>query len=280
MPKILTNKWFIIGVVAVVVGLFGYKYWQSKQGALPAGIASGNGRVEAKLVDVSAKEPLRVKDILVNEGDLVQRGQVLVHLDTTTVEAELAGDKSTALAAKEQLAAAKSAIVKKTSEVKLARIEVDRSRKMLAERASSQREFDVRTTALASAEASLEQDQAKLQSAQLDIETAEAKVAKTQSRITDATLTSPVLGRVLYRLAEPGEVLGPGGKALTLVNLETSTWRSFCHPPRRQRSRSARTLASRSIMHPVSLSPAASALYRRKRSSRPSRWRPRASARN
>jgi HlyD family secretion protein len=45
-------------------------------------------------------------------------------------------------------------------------------------------------------------------------------VAKAQSRIDDATLTSPVLGRVLYRLAEPGEVLAAGGKALTLVNLE------------------------------------------------------------
>jgi HlyD family secretion protein len=29
-----------------------------------------------------------------------------------------------------------------------------------------------------------------------------------------------VVGRVLYRLAEPGEVLGAGGKALTLVNLQ------------------------------------------------------------
>jgi HlyD family secretion protein len=220
MPKILTNKWFIVGIVVLVAAIFGYQFWQSKQAALPEGIASGNGRVEAKLVDVSAKEPLRVKDILVNEGDLVQRGQVLAHLDTVTIEAELAGDKSAALAAREQLAAAKSAIVKRTSEVKLARIEVDRSRKMLAERASSQREFDVRTTALAASEASLEQDQARLQSAQQDIETAEAKVAKTQSRIADATLTAPVQGRVLYRLAEPGEVLGPGGKALTLVNLE------------------------------------------------------------
>jgi HlyD family secretion protein len=220
MPKILSNKWFIVGIVVLAIGIFGYQYWQSRQDALPEGIASGNGRVEAKLVDVSAKEPLRVKDLLVDEGDLVTRGQVLAHLDTVTLEAELAGDKSMALAAREQLAAAKSAIVKKTSEVKLARIEVDRSRKMLAERASSQREFDMRTTALASSEAALEQDQAKLASAQQDIETAEAKVTKTQSRITDATLTSPVLGRVLYRLVEPGEVLGPGGKALTLVNLE------------------------------------------------------------
>jgi HlyD family secretion protein len=49
---------------------------------------------------------------------------------------------------------------------------------------------------------------------------ATAKVATIQSRIDDATLTSPVLGRVLYRLAEPGEVLSPGGKALTIVNLD------------------------------------------------------------
>jgi len=31
---------------------------------------------------------------------------------------------------------------------------------------------------------------------------------------------SPVTGRVLYRLAEAGEVLAAGGKAMTLVNLE------------------------------------------------------------
>ena len=33
------------------------------------------------------------------------------------------------------------------------------------------------------------------------------------------TLRSTVNGRVLYRLAEEGEVLGTGGKVLTLVNL-------------------------------------------------------------
>ena len=49
---------------------------------------------------------------------------------------------------------------------------------------------------------------------------AQANAATVQTRIDDATLKSPVTGRVLYRLAEPGEVLAPGGKALTLVNLE------------------------------------------------------------
>jgi HlyD family secretion protein len=220
MPKILTNKWFLIAIAALVAAVIGYQYWKSTQSKLPEGIASGNGRIEAKLVDVAAREPLRIREILVDEGDLVQAGQVVAHLDTETLEAELASDKSAALAAKEQLAVAQSAIVKKKSEVRLARIEVDRSRKMLAERASSQREVDVRTTALETATASLAQEEAQLLSAQQNLATAEAQVVKTQTRIDDATLVSPVEGRVLYRLAEPGEVLGPGGKALTLINLQ------------------------------------------------------------
>lgn len=220
MPKFLTNKWFIVGVVAVVAAIIGYQYWKSAQSALPEGIASGNGRIEAKLVDVAAKEPLRVKDILVDEGALVEPGQVLGHLDTVTLDAELASNKSAALAAKQQLAVAESAIVKRKSEVRLARIEVDRSRKLLAQRAGSQREVDVRTMAFEAATAALAQEEARLASAKQDVETAEANVTKTQTRITDATLTSPVRGRVLYRLTEPGEVLGPGGKALTLINLE------------------------------------------------------------
>jgi HlyD family secretion protein len=73
----------------------------------------------------------------------------------------------------------------------------------------------VKTTRAGYAEA-----RAKLDVAAQQVKVGEANVATIQSRVRDATLTSPVLGRVLYRLAEPGEVLGPGGKALTLVNLE------------------------------------------------------------
>ena len=80
-----SKKWIVILVVLVVGGVLAYKYWKSTQSALPAGIASGNGRIEAKLSDASAKEPLRVKEVLVDEGDLVKPGQVLVRLDTVTI---------------------------------------------------------------------------------------------------------------------------------------------------------------------------------------------------
>jgi HlyD family secretion protein len=180
MPPTISpkTKRILLVVAVVVVAFLGYKYWQAQRFALPQGIASGNGRLESKLVDVAAKEPLRVKEILVKEGDLVKPGQVLVRMDTVTLESQLTEAKA---------------------KVDLAVIEVERTRKLLAENAASQREFDVRKTSL---------------------ETNQADVATIQSRIDDATLKSPVSGRVLYRLTEVGEVLAAGGKALTLVNLE------------------------------------------------------------
>jgi HlyD family secretion protein len=221
MPKMSRMFKIALAVVAVgVVAFFGYQYYQSKQNALPEGIAYGNGRIEAKLADVSAKEALRVKDILVDEGDLVTPGQVLVHLDTVTLDAQLAEANANVAAANERLAVAEATITKVKSQIKLARIEADRSRKLVAENAGSQREYDVRKASVETHTAALAEAEAQRETARREVTVAEANAATVQTRIDDATLKSPVLGRVLYRLAEPGEVLGAGGKALTLVNLE------------------------------------------------------------
>ena len=261
MAKKFSKKWIIIAIVLVVGGILGYKYWKSTQSALPAGIASGNGRIEAKLVDASAKEPLRVKEVLVDEGALVRPGQVLVRLDTLTLEAELARNEAAVATAREQFAAAKAAIAtananiaaanagvvsanagieQKQSDIQLAQIEADRQRRMLAENATSQALYEVRQTALETTKATLKDAQAQedaararadatraqastaqaqADAAQQQIDVALAQVNVTKSRINDATLISPVTGRVLYRLVEPGEVLGAGGKALTIVDL-------------------------------------------------------------
>ena len=94
-----------------------FQVWRARQSALPKGIASGNGRIEAKLVDVAAKEPLRVKEILVKEGQLVQPGEVLVRLDTATLESQLAEAKANVAATEQKAAVNKSAIARRKSEV-------------------------------------------------------------------------------------------------------------------------------------------------------------------
>jgi HlyD family secretion protein len=212
-------KW-IVGVVAVAaIAVIGFRFWKAKQSALPEGIASGNGRLEANLVDVAAKEPLRVKEILVDEGTLVTPGQVLARLDTMTLEAELDAAKASVAAAQERLAVANASITKQKSEIDLADTEVRRSEKLVQEGAGSQRELDVRRTKLETTSATLAEANAMLQTAKQQVEVAQANAAVIQTRIDDATLKSPVTGRVLYRLTQPGEVLAAGGKAMTLVDL-------------------------------------------------------------
>src|SRR3954466_1891814 len=121
------RKWTIVAIALLIALFFGFRYWKGQRYALPKGIASGNGRIESKEVDVAAKLPLRVKEILVAEGDLVKPGQVVVRMDTVTLEAELAQARQSLAAAQEQLAVAQSAILKRKSEIELAKIEKIRS---------------------------------------------------------------------------------------------------------------------------------------------------------
>jgi HlyD family secretion protein len=219
----LKKKSLVLVLVVIVVAaaaFVGYQYWKAQQFALPKGIASGNGQIEAKLVDITTKDALRIKEVLADEGDLVEPGQVLVRMDTATLNAQVAQAQANVASAKEKLAVAEASIVQCKSQLDLAKIQAERSRQLLAEHADSQDNYDVRKTAVETDAASLAQAQSQLDAAKADLVAAEANVEVLKSQIDDATLTAPVRGRVLYRLAEPGEVVGAGGKVLTLVNLQ------------------------------------------------------------
>jgi len=213
-------KWILAGAAVAIVAFIGIKYAIKKRNALPEGIASGNGRIEGKLVDVSAREPLRVKEILVDEGALVKPGQVLVKMDPVTLESQLAEANAAVQAAEERLAVSKANITKQKSEIDLAGVEAARSQRLVEQGAGSQRELDVRKTKVETTKATLGEAEAMLATSEQQVEVARKNAATIQTRIDDATLRSPVTGRVLYRLVEPGEVLAAGGKALTLVNLD------------------------------------------------------------
>jgi HlyD family secretion protein len=223
MPKKIskkTLKWIGLGAGLAVVAIVVLVVWVKKRNALPEGIASGNGRIEGQLVDVSSKEALRVKDVLVDEGALVKPGQVLAHMDTETIESELASANASVVQAQERLAVAEASIVKQKSAIGLAGVQVKRSKNLVREHAGSQQELDVHENQLHESRATLAEVEAALSTAEQGVEVAKQNAQTVQTRINDATLKSPVTGRVLYRLAQPGEVLAAGGKALTVVNLE------------------------------------------------------------
>jgi len=209
----------LMGIVGVASAA-AWRWWKlSQTSALPTGIVSGNGRIESVQVDVAAKYGGRITEILAREGDLVEEGQVLVKMNTDELEAELAKDKAKLAESEEATATVKTEITKDESQLKLADVELRRSKSLLDRRVVAQEEYDRYKTRLDTAKASLEGSKAKLKTANQSIGAAAAEVKRTEVRIDDATLKSPVKGRVLYRLAEPAEVVPLGGKILTLVNL-------------------------------------------------------------
>ncbi len=238
---------YLILLVFAALAIAWYAWKQLRHTGPGADFASGNGRIEATEIDVAAKLPGRIEDILVNEGDFVAAGQPLAHMQTQVLQAqrdEASAQKQQAIAAvasaqaqvvvrESDFQAAQALVVQRESELEAARRRLVRSETLVQEGASSIQEVDddrtrVRTiqAALAAATAQTKAASAAISAARTQVSGATATVtaaAATVSRIeadmNDSTLTAPRNGRVQYRVAQPGEVLGSGGKVLNLVDL-------------------------------------------------------------
>lgn len=206
-------------VVIAVAGGVGYRLMESSD-ALPAQFASGNGRIEATEVDIATKLAGRLKSVEAREGDMVQAGQIVARMDTDDLQAQLNEAQAKQLQAQESQRYAEAVVAQRESELKYATAELSRMQKLVGQGHVSRESLDRASTAAASAKAALNAAQVQVVSAQAGIAAAEATVQRIQTNIADSQLETPIAGRVLYRLAEPGEVLGVGGKVMTVLNVE------------------------------------------------------------
>ncbi len=208
------------GLLTLVAGVGGYTYWQQQVAAkLPEGLVSGNGRLEAVQVDVSTKIAGRVKEVVVEEGDLVRPGQIVARIDAAQLRAQLLRGQADIASAESQVAAAQAAIAQANAQFILAEQELERARILLRKGHTTKELYDTRVSQRDVAKANVEATRATLVARRRGVDAARAVAQEIETQIIDTVLKSPTIGRVLYRLAEPGEVLGNGGKVLTLVNL-------------------------------------------------------------
>ncbi|HYX64046.1 MAG TPA: HlyD family efflux transporter periplasmic adaptor subunit, partial [Burkholderiales bacterium] len=191
--------------------------------------------------------PGRVKDILVGEGELVKAGQVVVRMDTDVLEASrrqavaqldqatsaIAAAKSLLAQRESDKAAARAAVAQRSSELALAKTQLGRTSLLAEKTFVSPQAVDDARTRVESAEAALSAARAQVAAADAAIEAARAQVAGQKSTaaaaqaniegiqadIDDSVLKSPRDGRIQYRIAQPGEVVGAGGRVLSLLDL-------------------------------------------------------------
>ena len=182
-------------------------------------LAQGNGRIEAVQVDISTRIPGRIETISVQEGDLVKANQVVAQIDTAQLRAQHLRAKADVASAESQVAAAEAVVAQSKAQLILAEQELERTSSLVTKGHASKESYDIRLSNRDVAKANLSAAEATLVSRRRAVEAAEAGAQEIQTQLDDGALKSPAFGRVLYRLAEPGEVLSAGGKVLTLVNL-------------------------------------------------------------
>ncbi len=234
--------------IAIILVGGGYFAWlKLASGDLPAGIASGNGRIEAIEIDVSAKIPGRISEVLVNEGDFVRAGEVLARMDTTQLEAQrrqavaqlqraiIGVDTANSQVAQQNAnrLATIATVAQRNAELDAARRRLARSERLAKDNAIALQVLDDDRANAQGAMATVNAAQAQVAAAAAAVATAREQVIDARSAvdaaqaaiqsitadINDSVLRSPRDGRVQYRVAEPGEVLAAGGRVLNLVDL-------------------------------------------------------------
>ncbi|MCO8028944.1 efflux RND transporter periplasmic adaptor subunit [Brevundimonas diminuta] len=216
MPAFLKNKWLWIGlalVIAIVIGLsLMQKAGAAKKAELAqaadkkvespySAIANGKIDIEGGIIQIAARRGGVVRDVLVQEGDLVKAGQILARQEDDEPRLSL----QTAAA---DLAQAESQLRMINVDIATAQREHDRLQKLVATNFVAAQRMDQARDAIAQA-------QARLASQQAAVQTARARRDQAAYNVELTVIRSPADGRIVRRYANPGA----GASTLNVSNM-------------------------------------------------------------
>lgn len=216
------RRWLRLAVLLVTLaaaGGGGAWWWLHRVPPLPPGIALGNGRLEADPIDIATKFAGRIAELKVDEGSLVEAGQVLAVMDTRDLEASLKKAEAQVEQANKAIAEANAVVAQAHTQVVLGQQQMERAQQLLKNGWTTREVYDQRRQQLEGAEASELAAQARVRAAEALLNAASHDVELYRVHIADNTLVAPREGRIEYRLANVGEVLPAGGKVFTLLDV-------------------------------------------------------------
>jgi Multidrug resistance efflux pump len=186
---------------------------------MPPGIAWGNGRIEADEIDIDTKFAGRIAEMLADEGDMVKAGQIVARMDTQDLAVSLKKAEAQVQQAQKAIDGANANVVQQTSQVLLAKQQMDRATSLAQKGYQTKEVVDQRQQQLDGANAALVAAQARVIEFQHALEASTHDVELNRVNIADNTLVAPRDGRIQYRIANIGEVLPAGGKVFAMLDI-------------------------------------------------------------
>ena len=188
----------------------------------------GTGTLEARVkTTVSARIQERLAAVLVDQGEKVERGQLLARLDDAEIRQQVAIAEATLAAARQTAARVEADLARSEAVLTQARLEHERMSGLLSTQAISQSDADKAAEALRVAEADLKRSHATIEEAEGQILVADKTLLFRNEQLAFTEIHSPYEGLVIRRDRDPGEMLVPGASLLQLISLDelwVSAW--------------------------------------------------------
>ena len=205
------------------------------------------GNVDIRQVSLTFNSNERIETMNAEEGDRVQKGEVLgtlntkkLHLDVTRSQAQVAQQEATVWklhngSRPEEIMQTEAAVRSAKADAHNAQSHYDRMQTLYANDAVSKQDFDNAEAAYKAASAALQNAKAAHHLAVIgprseDIAAAEAQLQSLQEdlkiaeyHLSQATLIAPQDGIIRSRLLEPGDMASPS-KPAYILSLDTPKW--------------------------------------------------------
>ena len=252
-------------IAAAIIGLFVFSGWMMRRGGVVsihaekvtrqsiASIISTNGKIEpVQNFEAHASAQASVKRLLVNEGDHVKPGQLLIQLDDADARAQAAKALAQLRAAEaaiqavqaggtqEEVLTIRSDLAKAQAERNAAQRNLEAVQRLQQSGAASPGEVEAARNRLQKADADLQLLQSKLTGrfstpeitkVRASAEEARAAYAAAQDQLKNAHITAPFAGTVYQLRVKTGSFVNPGDLLLQMANLDDVQVRAFVDEP-------------------------------------------------
>ena len=248
--------WWALKPVVLLSVIGGVIYWVKfapvsvsthsiQRGSIVAEVM-GTGTLEARVkATVSPKISGRIGEVLVDQGDRVSAGDLLVRLDDEELQQQVAIAQANVEAARAAIERLKTDKTRANAVFEQAQKSHDRVQALIGQNAVSQDDVDKAIEALAIAVVGISRAEAAITEGQKELISAEKTLEYHRARLQDTEIRAPFDGLIVKRHREPGDVVVPGSSMLTLIATEElwiSAWVDETEMSRVQQDEVARVL--------------------------------------
>lgn len=244
----------MIAAVLIAGAAASFAYWFIQPSNQPQQLVL-YGNVDLRQVDLAFNGNERIAVVLVQEGDVVHKGQLLAKMDTSRLEPQVAQARAQVAAQRaaverlhngsrpEEIAQARANLASAMADAANARRLYEREKFLVEKAAATQQDVDNAKAALDVADAKVEVNRKALDLAiagpriedvaqgEAELRANEAQFALVCQQLADANLVAPTDGVVRSRLMEPGDMASPQRPVFSLAITDPKWVRAYVSEP-------------------------------------------------